>query len=663
MSYLYLDFETRSTVDLKKVGVYAYAHHPSTEIACTGWALNGEEAQVEGGFPDRVKDLLWYDSHIIVAHNAQMEREMITAKLGLQIPWRRFIDTAALAARMSLPRKLEAVAQALKLDQQKDMTGHRIMLKLARPKGGWDDDEFWEEEDKPEDFAALREYCRQDVAVMREVHRRLLPLSPKEAQLYALTGEMNDRGIPVDLASIPEALDILRRHTEAGEAEFKKLTGGHGVKSYKNVAKALGLPNVKKVTIRHALRNGCVEMAPGTTLEDGTYVAAGTRGPKVRPLTDRQRRALELFQKLAKSSPAKLTAMVNRANKDGRVRGVLIYSGAERTQRWSSGGIQVHNFPRGLGKKTDVAFEALRSGAFEMLYENPVDVIAQMLRGFLLGPMLVGDFAQIEARTLNWFAGQKDILDIFRAKGDVYCHTASAIYGRPITKKSTDPKLPAGIDPRFIGKTTELGAGYGLGWQKFQRQLNEVFDVQIDAEFAMRIINTYRATHQHVCAWWRRLEQGFTFAVQRNVPRLQVDPKIAMGNVEVGGLRYAYIELPSGRRLYYAEPEMTADGVRYWGRNIYLGGKWDRVSTYGGKLAENIVQAFSRDVMGEAMIRLAVKGYKLLSTVHDEIVSEDPSPEDPDLLSDYHNIMVVTPSWAEGLPIEVEVFRSRRYRK
>jgi DNA polymerase len=286
-----------------------------------------------------------------------------------------------------------------------------------------------------------------------------------------------------------------------------------------------------------------------------------------------------------------------------------------------------------------------------------------MLRGFLVGPVLVGDFAQIEARSLNWFANQKDVVDLFANRKDVYCYTASRIYGRPITKKDTDPRLPPGVTPRFIGKVTELGAGYGLGAEKFRRQLDEVYDVQIDADFAMRIIATYRASHQHVCAWWRKLEQGFAHAVQRNLPRLQVDSRIAMGNVEVGGLRYAYIELPSGRRLYYAEPEMTADGVRYWGRNIYKGGKWDRVSTYGGKLAENVTQAFARDVMAEAMIRLDAKGYKLLITVHDEVVAEDPSPKDERLLSDYHDAMVVTPTWAAGLPIEVEVFRSQRYRK
>lgn len=628
---LYLDFETRSTVDLKKVGLHVYAHHPDTEIVCTGLAFDSDPVSVSPGLPPTVQQMFPGD-FTIVAHNAAFEREMLAAK-GFPLPWSRFVDTAALAARMSLPRKLEAVAAALKLDEQKNMAGHRIMLKLARPKGGWDDDEFWEEEDKPRDFAALREYCRQDVAVMREVHRRLLSLSEQEQKLYVLTGEMNDRGVGVDLASIPFATELLDRENAIGEEEFRSLTGGHGVKSYKKVAEALKLPNVKKVTVRNTLRQ------PG--------------------LDSKVHRALTLFKRLARSSPAKLRALQNRTSKDGRVRGALIYSGAERTQRWSSGGVQLHNLPKGLGKKTDEAFAALQTGALDLLYDDSVGVVAEMLRGFFIGDLLVGDFAQIEARTLVWYAGQQDMLELFRNHGDTYLHMASRIAGKVVKKGDTDPRFPPGVDWRFIGKQTVLGAGYGLGWEKFQRALDEIYDVQIDAEFAMQVISAYRASSARVCAWWNRLQQGFNYVVATNRDRLQVDSRIAMGNLVVGGLRYAYIEIASGRRLYYAEPEMTADGPRYWGRNIYLGGKWDRVSTYGGKLAENIVQATARDVMAEAMLHLDEKGYKLLLTVHDEIIAEGPK----DLLSDFHDAMVVTPRWAEGLPVEVETFHTRRYRK
>jgi DNA polymerase len=671
VSLLYLDFETRSELDLKKVGVHAYAHHSSTEIACTGWALDDGEVQVESGLPDAVRVAAYDEMEplpTIVAHNAMMEREMLHAKLGVLLPWSCFIDTAALAARMALPRKLERVAEALRLDEQKDMAGHRVMMKLARPKKRASEDEdaeFWDEEEKPEDFQALREYCRQDVAVMREIHRRLLPLSAGEQRLYELTGKMNDRGVAVDLESVPKALDILDLATREEMAEFARLTGGSTPKSYVRVAKALGLPNTKKPTIRNAMRHGFVE----TKVEVEPDVWKVRRYPEVGTFPKTVIRACELFKKLARSSPAKLRAMQLRASRDKRVRGVLIYSGAERTQRWSSGGIQMHNFPRGLGgpnKKngfrcpTTTAFDALKQGCLDLLYADVPATIAEMLRGFITGPVLVGDYAQIEARTLNWLSGQQDIVDLFAADKDVYCYTASAIYGRPIDKTSTDPNLPPGVDPRFIGKTTELGAGYGLGWMKFQRQLDDVFDVQIESEFAMRIISTYRQTHRHVVAWWEKLQKGFEYAVARDVARVQVDERIAMGNVRVGGLRYAYIELPSGRRLYYAEPEMTAEGVRYWGRNIYKGGKWDRVHTYGGKIAENITQATSRDILALAMVNLDDAGFPLILQVHDEVVCE---ADGHHLLNDMKNIMLVSPSWAAGLPIDVEVFESQRYRK
>jgi DNA polymerase len=655
VSLLFLDFETRSTMDLKKVGVHAYAHHPDTEIVCTGWTLDDCEVQVESGLFSGLAGLLHNPAVTIVAHNAMMEREMIHAKLGVWLPWSRFIDTAALAARMAMPRKLEAVAHALKLDEQKDMAGHRIMLKLARPKGGWDDDEFWEEEERPADFAALKEYCRQDVAVMREVYRRLLGLEETEQALYELTGKMNDRGIAVDIGSVPKALELLETATVEEAAEFAQLTGGATVKSYVRVAKALGLPDTKKPTIRNVIRHGFVNHR----IEDGNSWTV-KRYPEVGKFPAPTVRACELFKKLARSSPAKLKAMLNRASRDGRVRGVLIYSGAERTQRWSSGGIQAHNFPRGLGEATEVAFEALAAGCLDLCYGDVPGTIAEMLRGFLTGPLLVGDLAQIEARTLNWLAGQHDIVKLFADKQDVYCHTASAIYRRPITKKSEDPNLPPGVTPRFIGKTTELGAGYGLGSQKFQRQLDEVFDVQIDSEFAARIINTYRQTHPRVVHFWDRLQGGFEYIIRKDAERVAVTKNIAMGNVRVGGLRYAFIELPSGRRLYYAEPEMTADGVRYWGRNIYKGGKWDRVGTYGGKLAENVTQAFSRDILAHSMLRLDAAGFPLILQVHDEVVCE---ADGQHLLEDMKRIMLEVPSWAEGLPIDAECFETRRYRK
>lgn len=630
---LFLDFETRSTVDLRKVGVYNYAHHPSTEIVCTGWAVDNEPATVTPGLPPWLSVII-ANADCIVAHNAGFEREMLRG-VGMEaafIPWGRWRDTAAMAARMSLPRKLEHLAEALHLDQQKDMTGHRVMLRLARPKKGYDkdvadgEDEFWEEEERPEDFATLRDYCRQDVEVMRECYRRLLPLEPTEARLYALTGRMNDEGVGVDLDAIPGALDLLAASSAAGEARFKVLTGGPGLRSYAKAAKALGLPNMQKPTVRRALQTG----------ED-----------------ERTQEALTIFTRLARSSPAKLKALQRRASADGRIRGSLIYAGAERTTRWSSGGVQLHNLPRGMGEATDRAFEALGVGAVDLLYDDPIGTVADMLRGFFLEDegLLVGDFAQIEARALAWMAGQQDLVTAFAKGEDTYSMMASRIYGRTISKK----KDPA---ERFMGKVVTLGCGFGMGWEKFQTFCSDVHDIDLSVDEAMRIIGTYRQVNNRIVAWWDRLGKAFEYTVRQKAARVQVDSRIVMGTTEVGGVHYAWIQLPGGRRLWYAEPAMTDKGVEYWGRNIYKGGKWDRVGTWGGKLAENITQATARDVMADAMLRLDAAGFGLLLTVHDEVVAVDNGD-----VAGYKSILMTPPGWASGLPIDVEIFQSRRYRK
>jgi DNA polymerase len=466
---------------------------------------------------------------------------------------------------------------------------------------------------------------------MRESHRRLLALEPQEAALFALTGRMNDAGVEVDIAALEPAQRLLVASSHEGEARFARLTGGPGMRSYARAAAALGLPNMKKPAVRRALRDGSTP-------------------PHVRE-------ALELYQRLARSSPAKLRAMQLRASPDGRCRGMLVYYGAAATGRWSGAGVQPQNFPRGLGEGTEQAFEALASGALELLYDDPVGTIADMLRGFFIGPLLVGDYAQIEARMLAWRAGQLDLVKVFADHGDPYSMMASRIYGRPINKHSTDPALPDGFTPRFLGKQVVLGCGYGMGPEKFRRMLSDIYDLDITAELAERAVATYRVSNGRILAYWKRLESAARYVLGTK-KAVQVDAQTGMGLTRVGGIEYLFIHLPSGRKLYYCEPELSDDGIRYWGRNIYTGGKWERIGTYGGKLAENVTQALSRDIMASAMIRLDAAGFELLLTIHDEIVAKDNG-----LLPAFKEIMLTPPEWAKGLPLDVETFQAQRYRK
>jgi DNA polymerase len=241
-------------------------------------------------------------------------------------------------------------------------------------------------------------------------------------------------------------------------------------------------------------------------------------------------------------------------------------------------------------------------------------------------------------------------LKVFAEKGDPYKMAAARIYGKPekeITK-----------DERFMGKQVTLGAGYGMGADKFQRMLDDTYDIEIDVPFAFRVINTYREANRAITGLWRRLGEAAKHVVMLKKEDVAVTSNIRMGMTTVGQLPYLWIQIPSGRRLYYCEPVMVGDNLEYWGRNPYKGGKWDRVHGYGGKFAENITQALSRDLMADAMLRLEAEGFKLVATIHDEVVAEGSEG-----LEQFKKTMRVSPPWAAGLPLDVEVFTCKRYRK
>lgn len=635
----YLDFETRSAADPPAVGAFKYAADPTTEVLCAAWAI--DDGPVQLWRPGMIGDGPMHarNASRVVVHNAEFERQILIEKFDLTIPIAQFVDTAALAARMSLPRKLEMVAKFFKLDTGAKEEGKAAIDALSRPRKPSKDnpDRFWSREAKPELFAKLEARCVQDVELTRKLFKvHLMPLEDQEHALWVLTCQMNARGVKVDQPSIPLAKALLDAEALPLEQEFELLVG-EKPRSPVKVAAALGLSDMRKPTVRKALRDPAVPEA--------------------------SKKALVIHQSLSKSSVSKLDAMVDRAGDDGRVRGAFMYCGADRTARWSSVGLQLQNFKRGLGNETDVAFEALHGGALDAIFTGAprphpdppltlMGTISEMLRGFIVGPFLVGDFSQIEARMLAWLAGDAEQVKLFADHGDPYCAMASAIYGFEVTKKDKDK--------RFMGKQAELGCGYGIGKDKFKRALDEIYDVQVTEEFAAQVVNAYRGRHPKITALWERLNKGFVYVVANKMKMVKITSNIFMGTITHGGTFYAYIQLPSGRRLYYADAGIESSdrgpNVRYYGRQE---GVWTYTRTYGGKLAENITQAASRDVMAEAMLRLKAAGFNLVMTVHDEIVAE----ADGKSLKDFHEIMVQAPKWCADLPIEVETFESFRYRK
>lgn len=643
MTKLYLDFETRSEVDLPACGAYVYADHPSTKILCAAFAVEdgpvelisygnlclSRETVLDTGFGG----MLVSPDTVIVARNAEFERNMIRGVLGLDLPASKFICTAAQSARAGLPRSLEASGAVLGTDEQKDaVTGRRVIMKLCKPRRPSKDnpDLFWEPHTAREDFQALYEYCIQDVRTDREIHKSLPPLTASEQAIWELTVSMNDRGVKVDTEAVPLALAAAAAETQRLAARWYEVTGvEHG--SVVAGAEAVGLPNLRAATVRKALE--------------------GDLDPHVRE-------ALEIRQEVAKSSLAKLQAFLDRTSADGRIRGNLVYSGAERTARWSGYGVQPQNFPRGSLSEGDMeaAFNGLHAGT-----STPsLDDLSSMLRGFFVGPFVTGDYAQIEARGLAWLAGQEDLVATFDRGEDVYCQMASAIWNTTVRKGDKDPI--SGVDMRFVGKTAVLGCGYGLGADKFRRSLDENFSVTVSEAFAQKVIQAYRSRYAKIPQLWYRLEDAFRYAIRVNAKRL-THPGLrglCVGVRQIAGRTFASITLPSGREMLYFDPKVSSDNrISYIGRNIYAGGRWERVETYGGKLTENVVQALSRDVMAEALVRLDMAGFPLVLTVHDEAVAEC----GPERLAEFERLMAQRPLWAPDLPIAVECGAMARYRK
>ncbi len=611
--YFYLDFETRSKLELRKVGADVYSRHPSTKVTSTSYAFDDDPVIHIPGPPD---PCLFFGC-IWVAHNHEFEQAIIRNTLGYEKPieWE---DTMALAAAMSLPLSLEKLAAFF--GYEKDMAGHRVMLKLSKPRrpSKENKDEFWERETKPEDFDILDDYNQKDCGVMRQIHKRLLKLSQTEKSIFNLTRKINEHGIAVDVASVLRAAELVRAETKRISAEFESIAGCNP-RNPTAVARLLGLPDSRKLTIERELSK--------------------TRDPLRRHL-------LEMRQLLGRSSVAKLEGLLLRTGPGKKLRGSLVYGGAQRTLRWASRGVQLQNIPRGYGASTDSLFSLLEMQNLDV-YDEPLRVIPGMLRGFFGGPFLVGDFAQIEARVTAWLAGQSDLLDAFANNKDPYRKMAAQIYGKPekaITK-----------DERFVGKTIVLGCGYQMGPDRLQSTLTG-YKVDVDWDFCMRCIRIYRATNPRIKNFWWDIQRCWERALDGHPNKHPSG--ITFCRAVHFGVRYMVVGLPSGRKLYYAKPERDLSGeLRYFGQNIYTR-QWEQVKTYGGKMVENIVQATARDILARAMLRLDSAGFDVVLTVHDEVVAEDDGR-----LKTFESIMKHPPDWAPGLPVEVEVFSCARYRK
>ncbi len=654
MRQIAIDIETFSPAPLAKTGVYPYAEHPDFRLLIFGYSIDGGPVEVVdlasgGGLPDEVLAALVDPGVVKWAHNAAFERVALSAWLQRHHPEllaAGFLDpsqwrcTMVWSAYLGLPMSLEAVGAALDLDVQKDTAGKRLIKQFCTPatpsvlNGGGTRNL---PSSDPTGWAQFIDYNQRDVEVELAIHDRLssFPIPGAEWDAYALDQRINDTGILLDHTLADAAVALDDQHRAATLARARELTG-------------LENPNSPIQLKEWLTTHGC-EMS---SLAKADVEAA------LESATGKVKEVLELRGDLAKSSVKKYQAMHNVTGTDGRARGLIQFYGAGRTGRFAGRLVQVQNLPRNYLPDLDQARTLTRQrnlDALELLYDSVPDTLSQLIRTAFIPSagcrFIVADYSAIEARVIAWLAGETSTLQAFRDGKDLYCETASRMFGVPVEKHGINAEL------RQKGKIATLACGYNgsVGALKAMGALRMGL-----AEHELKpIVDAWRAANPNIVRLWADVEQAALDAI---TTRQAVRLRNLRFTAESGIL---FITLPSGRRLAYVKPQL---GENRWGgtsitySGVTTGRKWGRLETYGGKLVENIVQAVARDLLVHAMTLVAQAGHKIVMHVHDEIVIDE--PEDSGFtIADACQLMTTPPDWAAGLPLDADGYECDYYRK
>lgn len=700
---LHLDFETRSTVDLRKSGVYRYAEDAMTDVWCACFAV--DEEPVEVWTPGQPVPDTWMracaEGWEIHAHNAQFERVIVTRLLAPRYDWpvpqlEQWHCTAAMAAAMAIPRSLEEALRVMGVPVQKDMEGYRLMMQMARPRKPTKDHpglRWWDEE--PAKLERLIAYCKVDVEGERALGLRLRRLSPGERAVYLHDQLINDRGIKLDLGLVHAARELTANAQAMLNKELEDATSGWVAAATK----------AKDLTAWLAAEG----------IEADSVAKAAVRSMLADPDTPAiVRRALEIRQEAAKSSTAKLSAMLHAVCADERVRGLLLYHGAG-TGRWSGKLVQPQNFPRASAKEDVIQFilQCADAALVSMMLGAPLAIVASLLRPCLIAAeghdLVAADYSNIEGRVTAWLAGETWKLQAFRDYDTVTGYTPDG----KAERKGLDLYVlayarsfsldPAEVDDqkRQVGKVMELSMGFQGGVGAFQNMAAN-YGVKVPDEEADRLKRAWRDAHPAVVQMWRDLEAAALEAVRN--PGAVV--RCLRGRIAFrvkGG--FLWMVLPSGRPLAYASPKVEwvemrwtdevwhpcpsedeakerfgaalleydaerrralveqpamKEAVTFWGQDSKTR-KWSKQKGYGGLWTENAVQATARDVMTNGMKQAEDAGYPVVLTVHDEVVTEP--PEGHGSVREFEAIMCNLPAWAAGLPVAAAGWRGKRYRK
>lgn len=657
MENLSIDLETFSSVDLKKCGVYKYAESEDFEILLFGYSVDGSEVQVvdlaQGEtIPDTVLSALTDETVTKWAFNAQFERVCLSRYLrdkGININPSQTVKSESLflnpsswhctmiwSATLGLPMSLETVGTVLGLDKQKLTEGKNLIKYFCLPcnptkvNGGRTRNKYFHDKEKWELF---KSYNKRDVEVEMSIQEKLsrFPVPDFLWQEFYLDQQINDRGIEIDPLFVESAIKL--------DQEVKT----HLVDELKHIT---GLENPNSVLqMRSWLKKHGLEMES---------LGKKEVAKELKTVSKELAEVLRLRQQLAKSSVKKYTAMKNAACMDDRERGMFRFYGANRTGRFAGRLVQLQNLPQNHLPDLAEARSLVKQGnveALEMLYEDIPDTLSQLIRTAFIPrtgfKFIVADFSAIEARVLAWLAGEKWRMRVFAEGKDIYCSSASQMFGVPVEKHGVNGHL------RQKGKIAELALGYGgsVGALKAMGAL----DMGLTEEELQPLVDAWRSSNPMVTTLWWDVDRAVKQCVHEHV------------SVRTHNIVFTYksgfliIKLPSKRCLYYVKPRVEEN--KYGGESVTYEGvgstkKWERLESYGPKFVENITQAIARDILLYAMQTL--KEYRIVAHVHDEaIIEADKSVS----VQSVCELMGRTPPWAEGLVLRADGYECEFYKK
>lgn len=653
MRHLNIDIETYSPNDIS-FGVYKYSESEEFEILLFSYAYDFGEVHVVDlvsgeTIPDEVIKDLRNPEVIKHAYNAQFEITCLN-RAGYQTFVEQWRCTMIHGAYLGYPMGLAKLGKALGLaqDKLKDKAGAALIRYFSVPckptkKNGGRTRNLPKHD--PDKWFAYGMYNMQDVVTEMECYRRLsaFPVPEDVEKQWQIDIRMNAMGVGIDRQLVNGALAIDEENKKALLEEAYELTG-------------LSNPNSRNQLLDWLNSNTNLELEKLT--KDSVAAAMSDAD-------DLAKKVLTIRKKLAKSSVSKYEMMASATGKDGRLRGTLQFYGANRTGRWAGRLLQVQNLPRNYITNLDIARDLVKASnrvGLGLLFGDVSDTLSQLIRTAIVAKegytLCVADFSAIEARVIAWLSGETWRQKVFAEGGDIYCASASSMFGVPVVKHGVNGHL------RQKGKVAELALGYQGGVNALKAM--GALDMGLTEEELPNIVELWRQASPKIKELWYTVEKAAVYTVTTGNPmtiehgitfRLEVDPFY--------GYRYMTIELPSGRKLFYPDPHIKLnnfdkEAVHF---KTQLNNAWVTESTYGGKLVENITQAVARDCLALTLMRLSENGLPAIMHIHDEAVIEVPKDEADEYLDIVEKTFALPIPWAEGLVLTAAGFTNDYYMK